>query len=199
MNKEIILDIRKTATVKIGLNNKIEYANPYILDILGYQIMEFITQPPKTICHPDMPDVIHDTIGSFIMNYKEGVAVLKHITKNGDYFWAFTQYKPSYKPDGSFEAFVTIRKPLPSKKITGEKECLKLRIADLYKSLLDIEKEKGIDQAMEFLKNYLEKENFNSLEEYYLSFFDFKKNQLDEYFAINENTPEKTIKKYMNI
>lgn len=199
MQKEILLDIRKSANVKIGLGNVIEYANDYILDILQYNLTEFVTQKPKIICHQDMPDTIHDTIGGFIMNYEEGIAVLKHKTKNDDYFWAFTHYKPSYNPDGSFDAFVTRRKPLPEKKITGELEDLKYQISKLYEILKGIEQHTGQKNAQKYLDGFLEYKGFKTLKDYYMSFFNFKNEELENYFAINEKTPEKAIKKYTNL
>ena len=199
MQKEIQLDIRKSANVKIGLGNVIEYANDYILDILQYNLTEFVTQKPKIICHQDMPDIIHDTIGGFIMNYEEGIAVLKHKTKNNDYFWAFTHYKPSYNPDGSFDAFVTRRKPLPEKKITGEIEDLKYQVSKLYEILKGIEQHTGQKNAQKYLDGFLEYKGFNSLKDYYMSFFNFKNEELENYFSINEKTPQKVIKKYTNL
>ncbi len=198
MNKELSLDIRKTATVKINLSNRIDYANDYILELLGYRITEFVTHPPKIICHEDMPDIIHDIIGTYIMNYDEGIAVLKHKTKNNDYFWAFTHYKPSYKPDGSFEAFVTRRKPLPTKKLNGTIEDMKYQISKLYEILKGIEKHTGTKQAERYLEGFLEYKGFDTLEDYYMSFFDFNKAELEEYFSINEQTPDKKIRRYTN-
>ncbi len=199
MGHELFLDIRETATVKINLGNHIEYANSYILDLLGYRITDFVTQPPKTICHDDMPDIIHDTIGGFIMDYKEGIAVLKHKAKNNDFFWAFTHYKPSYKPDGTFEAFITRRKPLPTKKLNGELEDMKYQISKLYEILKGIEQHTGIEQAKKYLNGFLEHKNFNMLEDYYMSFFNFNKNELEEYFSIDQHTPESKIKKYTSV
>ncbi len=198
MNKELFLDIKKTATVKINLANRIDYANDYILELLDYRITEFVTQPPKIICHEDMPDLIHDTIGSFIMEYKEGIAVLKHKTKNNDFFWAFTHYKPSYKPDGSFEAFVTRRKPLPTKKLNGTIEDMKYQISKLYEILKGIESHTGQKQAERYLEGFLEYKGYKTLEDYYMSFFDFSKAELEEYFSINEQTPVKRIRRFTN-
>jgi len=199
MNNELFLDIRKTATVKINLGNHIEYANDYILGLLEYSITEFVTQPPRTICHQDMPDIIHDIIGSFIMDYKEGIAVLKHKTKNNDFFWAFTYYKPAYKKDGSFESFITMRKPLPTKKLNGTIEDMKYQISKLYKILKEIEIHTGLKQANKYLEGFLEHKNFASLEDYYMSFFNFNKEELEEYFLIDHKTPESKIKKYTNL
>jgi len=199
MNFTINLDIRQSAVVKINLNNQIDYASEYMMKILGYNLTEFVTQPPKTICHPDMPDIIHDTIGEFIMGYKEGIAVLKHITKTGDTFWAFTHYKPSYNPDGSFEAFVTRRKPLPSKKLDGSILDLKHQISKLYQILKEIESHTDTTRARKYLNGFLEYNNYKSLNDYYMSFFDFKKDELEKYFSIDEKTPQKVINKYINV
>ncbi len=199
MNNELFLDIRKTATVKINLNNRIDYANSYILNLLEYKLTEFVTQPPRIICHEDMPDIIHDIIGGFIMDYREGIAVLKHKTKNNDFFWAFTHYSPLYKPDGSFEAFITRRKPLPAKKLSGNLEDMKYQITKLYKILKEIEQHTGIKQAQKYLEGFLEYKGYNDLEAYYMSFFNFDKKELEEYFSIDEKTPEEKIRKYTNI
>ena len=193
------LDIRQTATVKINLNNKIEYANDYMMEVLEYDLLEFVTQPPKIICHPDMPEVIHNTIGELIMGYKEGVAVLKHITKTGKAFWAFTHYKPSYRSDGSFEAFITRRKPLPNKKLDGTIVDLKYQISKLYQILKDIELHTGVSQANKYLSGFLEYHNYETLNDYYMSFFDFKKDELEKYFSINEKTSQRIINKYLNV
>ena len=198
MNKELYLDIRKTATVKINLDNRIDYANDYILELLGYQISEFVMQPPKIICHESMPDIIHDTISNLIKNHKEGIAVLKHKTKNDNYFWAFTHFKPAYNSDGSFKSFVTRRKPLPSKKLNGDIEEMKYQISRLYKILSDIEKHTGPKQAEKYLEGFLEYKGFDTLEDYYMSFFDFSKAELEEYFSINDQTPDKKIRSYIN-
>ncbi len=199
MNQEILLDIRRSANVKINMGLGIVYANDYILDLLGYELTEFVTQRPRIICHPDMPDIIHDTIGEIIMNYEEGIAVLKHVTKNGDYFWAFTHYKPVYKPDGSFEAFLTRRKPLPTKKINGQVENMKHEISKLYKALKEIEQHTGLEQAKKYLDGFLEYKQYPSLKDYYMSFFDFNQKELEQYFSIDFSTPGRVIKKYVDI
>ncbi len=195
--REIQLNVRKTATVKIGLENVILYANTYILDVLGYDLLEFVTQRPRIICSQDMPDLVHDLIGEMIMNFEEGVAVLQHKTKNGDYFWAFTHYKPVYKPDGTFEAFLTRRKPIPEVKSRQNTESLKSEILKLYKVLKEIESYSGVQQAIKYLEGYLEDRGFQNLNEYYMSFFEFNPEELETYFSIDENTPEKIIRKFI--
>ena len=196
MGTEIILDVRKHATVKINLNNYIEYVDEYLLDVLGYDLTDFVTQRPKTICHPDMPAVIHETIGGYIGQYKEGIAVLKHATKDGNYIWAFTHYYPAYKDDGTFEAFITRRKPLPNKKVDGNVYNLKKTISKLYKVLKEIEEHSGTEVSRKYLEGFLEDRGVETLHDYYMSFFDFKKKDLEEFLSIDEKTPEKVIRKY---
>ncbi len=198
MAKEIVLDIRKRATVKISLENYIEYVDDYLLNVLGYDLTEFVTQPPKTICHPDMPDIIHETIGGFIHEYKEGIAILKHATKDGNYIWAFTHYYPSFKKDGRFEAFITRRKPIPTRKVNGNQQNLKAIIEKLYKTLKEIENNAGHEMARKYLNGFLEDHNFSSLHDFYMSFFDFKKKELEQFLNIDEKTPFKIIKRYYN-
>ena len=199
MDNELFLNIRKKAVIKINIDNYIEYANDYVLNLMNYGLMELISQRPKIVCHDDMPDIIHNTIGGFIMNYQEGIAVLKHKTKNNDYFWALTYFKPSYNKDGSFEAFLTHRKPLPSKKLNGTIEDLKYQISKLYEILKGIESHTGEKPAEKYLEGFLEYKGFDSLKDYYMSFFNFNKKELEEYFAIDDKTSEKKIKRYSNV
>jgi PAS domain S-box-containing protein len=196
MGKEILLDVRKSANIKIDLKKDIVFANQYALEVLGYDVSEFISQRPRIVCNDDMPHIIHDMIGAIIMNFKEGIAVLKHRTKNGDFFWAFTHYKPIYKPDGSFEAFLTRRKPIPNRKVNGEFDNLKAKITKLYTALKEIEELAGYDKAVKYLDGFLEDRGFDTLHDYYMSFFDFDPKELEEYFSINHSTSPKTIKKY---
>jgi len=198
MGKEIILDIRKNATVKISLDNYIEYVDDYLLQVLGYDLTEFVTQPPRTICHPDMPAIIHETIGGYISQYKEGIAILKHATKDGNYVWAFTHYFPAFRKDGSFEAFITRRKPIPTHKLNGQAQNLKATMEKLYVTLKEIENNAGPKVARKYLDGFLEDRLFNNLHDYYMSFFDFKKKELERFLSINETTPYKIIKRYYN-
>ncbi len=112
--------------------------------------------------------------------------------------WAFTHYKPVYKKNGDFEAFLTRRKPLPQKKLNGDIENLKYQISKLYKILKEIEEHTGYKHAANYLDGFLEYKGYKTLNDYYMSFFDFKKNELEEYFNIDESTPKKRIKKYTN-
>ncbi len=197
MSKEILLDVRKKAIIKINLDNYIEFVDDYFLSVLGYDLTDFVTRPPKTVCHPDMPDIIHETIGGYIMNRQEGIAVLKHATRSGDYIWAFTYYMPRYKSDGSFEAFVTYRKPIPDKKLNGQPESLKETVTRLYTILKAIEANSGMDVARKYLNGFLEDRGLKSLDEYYLQFFNFNKNELEKYFNIDERTSKSVIRKYL--
>ena len=196
MEKELYLHPRQTATVKIGFDRGILYANDYALKMFGYDLTEFIGQKPRIVCHEDMPHIIHDMIGAIVFNYEKGIAVLKHRTKDGDYFWAFTYYKPSYKADGTFESFVTMRKPLPDKKINGTEENLRKQIGKLYTAVKEIESLVGYEQALKYMDGFLEDKGYKTLREYYMSFFDFKEEELEKFFAMDKNTPEKEILRY---
>ncbi len=61
------------------------------------------------------------------------------------------------------------------------------------------EKHTGEAQAIKYLEGFLEYKNYKTLEDYYMSFFDFNKNELAEYMSIDKNTPEKKINKYINV
>jgi hypothetical protein len=196
--REINLDVRKSANIKINVGIGIEYANEYMLDLLGYSITEFLTQEPKIVCHHDMPDIIHDTIAGFIMNHEEGITILKHENKNGDTLWAFTHFMPVYKPNGDFESYLTRRKPIPNNKINGYPENLKDQIEKLYIILKGIEAHSDKKYAEKYLEGFLEYKGYQNLKDYYMSFFNFSESELLEYFSINERTPQNLINKYFN-
>jgi hypothetical protein len=197
MEIELLLDIRKSANIKISIEHDIEYANAYALEVLGLGLLDIISKPPKIVCHEDMPAVIHKTIGGYIMNFQEGVAVLKHKNYNGGYFWAFTYFKPVYNEDESFESFLTVRKPLPNRKLNGREDNMKGEIENLYLALKNIEIYGNPDYAQKYLTGFLEYKGYDSLTDYYMSFFDFKKHELENYFNINTRTPQKVIDRYI--
>ncbi len=192
------MDVRKKAVIKISLENYIEFVDDYFLNLLGYSLTDFITKPPKTVCHPDMPSIIHQTIGGYIMNRQEGFAVLKHATRSGDYIWAFTYYAPYYNAKGELEAFITYRKPIPDRKLNNRAEPLKESVTHLYAKLKDIENHFGDEVARKYLIGYLENRGLKSLEEDYYHFFDFDKKELRKYFEIKEKTPHRIIRKYLS-
>jgi len=199
MAKEIRLDVRKTGTIKIGLNQNIWYANDYMLDLLGYNLVEFIGQKPKIVCSVDMPGIIHDEIGAMIQNYERGIALLKHQTRQGDYFWAFTHFRPSYKEDGSFDSFLTRRKPLPLRKLKYDEAHIRHSVEKLYSVLKEIETHHNLKTAKKYLQGFLEDRGFENLTAYFQSFFNLKPKEIEEYFSITPRTPQKIIKKYMPV
>jgi len=198
MERQIHLDPRKTVVIKINPGKGIVYANDYALEVFNYDLIEFIGKKPKIVCHDDMPDAIYDMIGEMIFEYQKGYAILKHKTQYNRYFWAFTYFAPSYKENGSFDSFITLRKPIPVSLLKKSLSETVTEIENLYFKVRQIEKHSGAEQGRKYLEGFLEDRNFDNLTEYYLGFFKFS-NILPDVFKLNHLTPPKTFKKFYGV
>ncbi len=196
MEREKHFSVRETPLVKINLNFGIVYVNDAMLDLMEMNLQDIIGEKPKIVCHKDMPGAVHDAIAEMIKDFKFGYAILKHGTKQGNYFWAFTKFEPKYKPDGTFETFLTKRKPVPMKKLKKNRQDWSDYLSLFYEKLRKIEEKSGSEISLRYLKGFLEEKGYESLSGFYLDFFNLSKKELDFIFNIDHKTPERKINKY---
>ncbi len=196
MKQRKYIPVKETPLIKINLKFGITYVNESMLNMLEMDLTDIIGKKPKIVCHPDMPHAIHDSIATLITSFKTGYAILKHGTKEGNFFWTLTYFEPKYKKDGTFEAFITKRKPVPTKKLKKEKRNWEDYLLDFYAKLKSIEEKNGVDMSLRYLKGFLEEKGYGNLTGFYLDFFDMSPKELDFLFNINHQTSEKKIGKF---
>jgi len=148
IDEEIELDPKRYIVSETDATGKITYANDYFMEISGYSQEELIGKPHSIVRHPDMPKVVFKLLWETIKQGKNINAVVKNLAKDGRYYWIFTEFE--------------IRKDTDTDEIIGyhasrktiSKHVIEI-ISDLYKELLKIEKESGIDASEKYLVNFL--------------------------------------------
>lgn len=156
--QEIKLSSIRPILSRTDLNGKIKTCNEYFTEISGYTQKELLGSNHNIIRHEDMPKVIFKLMWDRLKNEKDILAVVKNRSKNGDYYWVTTMFETKHNVfNNTPEAYLALRKSAPSKAIKT--------VEPLYKELLKIEKEFGIEASEKYFKEFLEKEG-KSYDEY---------------------------------
>ena len=155
-NKEIILDPKKVIISKTDKKGVIQYANDYFIEISGYSKAELLHKPHNIIRHPDMPKVVFKILWEKLHKGENIYAVIKNLTKNGDFYWVVTKFETSYDENGNIVSHTARRKTVPEK--------VKQIANSIYKTIVAIEK---IDPKL------AEESFYETLEKYQLTYDDF--------------------------
>jgi PAS domain S-box-containing protein len=152
--KQIELSNIRPILSRTDLKGKILSCNSYFTEISGYQESELVGSPHNIIRHPDMPKVIFQLMWERLKANKDILAIVKNKTKHGDYYWVTTLFETKYHPlTKEPEAYLAIRKAAPEKAVK--------EIEQLYKILLEIEKQDGIKASESYLINFLREKNMD--------------------------------------
>nr|MBP9613793.1 PAS domain-containing protein [Sulfurospirillum sp.] len=117
-------------------------------EISGYTKEELIGQPHSLIRHPDMPRIVFKVMWERIQNGKDILALVKNLAKDGRYYWVFTTFEPDRDLDsGEIFGYKAFRKAAP-------KDVVEI-IEALYKELLAVEKEGGMEASFAHLQAFL--------------------------------------------
>jgi len=132
----------------------IEYGNPIFVRVSGYSEDQLIGAPHKIIRHRDMPKSVFKLFWGKLQANDAIIAYVKNRSIDGKYYWVLATAYPSANKDG----YVSIRiKPL-SKNFEFAQS--------LYKQVLQVEQEKGMEEGIKFILGELKKLGFNSYEEF---------------------------------
>jgi PAS domain S-box-containing protein len=150
---EIKLDPKRYIVSKTDTTGKIVYGNDYFTEVSGYKESELIGQPHNILRHPDMPKAVFHLMWSYLKNGRNIMAVVKNLAKNGDHYWVTTDFEIKRDRDGNVRHYIAFRQAAP-KQVVKE-------IEPLYKKLLEIENELGMEASIEYLNGYLEEKKMN--------------------------------------
>ena len=146
-SKEIKLSFEDILVSKTDINGRITYGNDKFMEVSGYSKEELIGTPHNIIRHPDMPKVIFYFMWQSIKRGRNIMAVVKNQSKNGNYYWVTTDFDIQKGRTGEIRNYIAFREPTPRKVIK--------EIEEIYRVLLDIEKDKGMDGSIEYLELFL--------------------------------------------
>lgn len=96
---EIALDDGMTIVSTTDLKGNITYANPYFVQISGYDEHELIGAPQNILRHPDMPVEAFADLWATIQRGLSWSGVVKNRCKNGDFYWVLANVTPVMEND----------------------------------------------------------------------------------------------------
>jgi PAS domain S-box-containing protein len=148
-NKEIKLSNKRYIVSKTDTKGTIIYSNDYFIEICGYSEKELLGKPHSIVRHPDMPKIAFKLMWERINKGENMVAVVKNLSKSGDHYWVITDFEPKLDPlSKKIVSHTAFRKAAPRKAIET--------IEPIYKKLLELEKEGGMEASEKYLLDFLE-------------------------------------------
>jgi len=151
---EVKLSSHKYIVSKTDAQGKIIYANDYFIEVSGYMEYELVGSPHNIIRHPDMPKAVFYLLWHYIQQGKNISAVVKNMTKNGDYYWVMTDFEIRRNSiTNEITQYVAFRHSVPKKVIE--------EIEPLYANMLAIEKKDGMKASVDFLMALLEEKQMD--------------------------------------
>jgi len=151
-DKEIKLSPKRYIVSKTDAKGIIEYGNDYFVEISGYSETELLGQPHSIVRHPDMPKIAFKLMWDRIKQGKNFLAVVKNLSKSGDYYWVVTEFEPKIDPiTNEIISHTAFRKAAPQKAIDA--------MIPIYAKLLEIEQSGGMEASEKYLRGFLEENN----------------------------------------
>ena len=148
VDREIALDPTRSIISKTDTFGNITYANEYFSQVCGYSENELLGTPHNIVRHPDMPRVAFKLMWDTIKGGKNFRAIVKNLAKDGRYYWVVTDFEHRYDPmSGDIVGYTAVRNP-------ASREAIAL-IEPIYKKLVEIEFEHGIEASGRFLNEFL--------------------------------------------
>ena len=142
------LDSKKYLLSKTDPSGVIEYCNKYFCEVTGYDKKELIGQPHSIVRHPDMPGAIFHIMWEHLHQKKSIPLILKNMTKKGHYFWIQTEINIKMnKASNEITGYFAYQRKVPQYVINT--------IEPLYYELRNIEKQRGLEHSVKYLKNFL--------------------------------------------
>jgi PAS domain S-box-containing protein len=149
LEKEKKLDPKRYIVSKTDPKGIITYGNDYFVEVAGYSEAELIGKPHNIIRHPDMPKVVFKLMWDRIKQGRNIMALVKNLAKDGSYYWVVTDFEPKMDPITNEPiSYTAFRKAAPEKAVKA--------IIPIYKKLLDIEKQGGMQASENYLRGLLE-------------------------------------------
>lgn len=126
---------------KTDLKGIITYGNRIFIEFSGYSEKELIGAPHSIIRHPDMPRAVFQLLWDTITQGKEIFAYVKNMSKDGSYYWVFTNVTPSYDNTGKMIGYYSVRRKPKASGVAVATQ--------VYAAMLEAEKKAGPAKAIE--------------------------------------------------
>jgi aerotaxis receptor len=91
---EYLLSDAEAIVSTTDLQGNITYANPYFIEVSGYDQAELIGAPQNILRHPDMPREAFSDLWATVKNGLSWSGMVKNRRKNGDFYWVLANVTP---------------------------------------------------------------------------------------------------------
>ena len=122
------------------LKGRITYGNRIFIEFSGYSETELLGSQHNIIRHPDMPRAVFQLLWDTIQNKEECFAYVKNMSKDGGFYWVFTNVTPTFDPSGNITGYLSVRR---KPKLSGIQT-----VTGLYAVMLEAEKKAGPANAI---------------------------------------------------
>jgi PAS domain S-box-containing protein len=119
---------------------RITYGNRIFIEFSGYSEDELLGTQHNIIRHPDMPRAVFKLLWDKIANREECFAYVKNMSKDGGFYWVFTNVTPVLDPSGNITGYFSVRR---KPKASGVKVA-----SEVYRLMLEAEKKAGPANAI---------------------------------------------------
>lgn len=132
---------------KTDLKGKITYCNKIFIKLSKYTEEELIGAPHNIIRHPDMPKLIFKLLWDRIKNKEEIFAYVKNLSKDGGYYWVFTNVTASLDVNHKVIGYYSVRRK-PSEEAINV-------ISEVYAKMISLERSGGMEASGKYLNELL--------------------------------------------
>jgi len=126
---------------KTDLKGRITYGNRIFIEFSGYSEQELIGSQHNIIRHPDMPRAVFQLLWNKIQSKEECFAYVKNMSKDGGFYWVFTNVTPTFSPTGEIIGYFSVRR---KPKLSGIEP-----VSPLYAAMPQQERKAGPANAIE--------------------------------------------------
>lgn len=126
----------------------ITYGNKTFIRMSGYGEEELLGTPHNILRHPDMPMCVFKLLWDRIQQGAEIFAYVKNLCKDGSFYWVFANVTASYDDNGRIIGYYSVRR--------RPKESAVATVEPIYRELLRIEKQSGMNASFDFLVKFLQ-------------------------------------------
>ena len=157
-SREVTLSKNDETISRTDTYGNIIYYNHAFSKISGYTKQELLLTPHSILRHPDMPKAIFYFIWQTLLAGNSTHALIKNLTKDGDYYWQLIKFSIQKDNKNSTISFLS-KGEQASKKMIKE-------IEPLYKKLLKDEKEHNMYSSIKYLLTFLNSNNIATYDDY---------------------------------
>jgi PAS domain S-box-containing protein len=122
------------------LKGRITYGNRIFIEFSGYTEAELLGSQHNIIRHPDMPRAVFKLLWDTIQSKEECFAYVKNMSKDGGFYWVFTNVTPTFDLSGNITGYMSVRR---KPKLSGIQI-----VTGLYAAMLEAEKKAGPTNAI---------------------------------------------------